>query len=84
MTPDWKFDLIRREPSDTAEDPEAKLRIELMARVQLYMHAATKWCIEAKDSQQKVRRLRREARGAEAVASLLAVVIWYLIWRLNS
>ncbi len=31
-----------------------------------------------------IRRLRREARGAEAVAGLLTFVVWYLIWRLNS
>ena len=87
MTPDWKSDLTSREPKPDAPDiapddsPESQ-RIYLMQRVQFYMHAATRWCIEARDAQQRVRQLRREARGAEIIAGLLAVLLWLsFIWR---
>jgi hypothetical protein len=82
MMPDWKSEILRREPDEEAgEDLAANQRIYLMQRVQFYMHAASRWAMEAGEWHDKAVRLRREAIGAEVIAGILAIVIWYLIWR---
>ncbi len=79
MTPDWKKDLLHREPIVVPTDPEAEQRIQLASRAQFFETAATKWCLEAGREHY---RAMLWMRVSFVLAVLLVLAVSIIVWRL--